>query len=70
MRTPTCTFLENSYDITHMWNLKYDTNEPIYKTKRCRDKENKPVVAKGGEGGGEGWIGGLGLADRKYIKNR
>ena len=18
------------YDITHMWNLKYDTNEPIY----------------------------------------
>ena len=20
------------YDITHMWNLKYDTNEPIYKT--------------------------------------
>ena len=21
-----------SYDITHMWNLKYDTNELIYKT--------------------------------------
>ena len=21
-----------SYDITYMWNLKYDTNEPIYKT--------------------------------------
>ena len=20
------------YDITHMWNLKYDTNEPIYET--------------------------------------
>ena len=20
------------YDITYMWNLKYDTNEPIYKT--------------------------------------
>ena len=21
-----------SYDITYMWNLKYDTSEPIYKT--------------------------------------
>ena len=20
------------YDITYMWNLKYDTNEPIYET--------------------------------------
>ena len=22
------------YDITYMWNLKYDTNEPIYETER------------------------------------
>ena len=22
-----------AYDITYMWNLKYDTNEHIYKTK-------------------------------------
>ena len=22
------------YDITYMWNLKYDTNEPIYKTEK------------------------------------
>ena len=21
-----------SYDITYMWNLKYDTNEPVYET--------------------------------------
>ena len=21
-----------SYDITYMWNVKYDTNEPMYKT--------------------------------------
>ena len=21
-----------SYDITYMWNLKYETNEPIYET--------------------------------------
>ena len=23
-----------AYDITYMWNLKYDTNEPIYETER------------------------------------
>ena len=30
----TCTPRERqiSYDITYMWNLKYDTNELIYKT--------------------------------------
>ena len=22
------------YDITYMWNLKYDTNEPIFETER------------------------------------
>ena len=31
-----CTKLEREnqkpYDITYMWNLKYGTNEPIYKT--------------------------------------
>ena len=34
-----------------MWNLKGGTNEPIYKTDRLADIENRPVVAKG-EGGG------------------
>ena len=24
--------LQIPYDITYMWNLKYDTNEPIYET--------------------------------------
>ena len=33
-----------SYDITYMWNLKYDTNELIYKTDTDSDIENKPVV--------------------------
>ena len=23
---------KETYDITYMWNLKYNTNEPIYKT--------------------------------------
>ena len=33
------------YDITYMWNIKYDTNEPIYETES--DTENRLVVAKG-----------------------
>ena len=48
-----------------MWNLKYDTNEPIYKTETDSDIENRLVVAKG-KGVGEGWSGSLGLADANY----
>ena len=33
------------YDITYMWNLKYDTNELIYKTEAV--VENKLMVTKG-----------------------
>ena len=29
-----------------MWNLKYGTNEPIYKTNSIRDTENSLVIAK------------------------
>ena len=29
-----------------MWNLKYDTNELIYKTNRLTDVENKLMVTK------------------------
>ena len=36
-----------SYDITYMWNLKYDTNELIYKTEIDLDIENKTRVTKG-----------------------
>ena len=35
------------YDITYMWNLKYDTNVLIYKTETDSDIENRLVVAKG-----------------------
>ena len=38
------------YDTICMWNLKYGTNEPVYKTDRLTDMENRLVVAKG-EGG-------------------
>ena len=34
------------YDITCMWNLKYDTNELNYKEKDSTDIENRLVVVK------------------------
>ena len=36
----------NTDDTTYMWNLKYDTNECIYKRKRHKDIENKLMVTK------------------------
>ena len=39
------------YDIISMWNLKYDTNEHIYKKKKDSDTENTLVVVKGEVGG-------------------
>ena len=41
-----------SCDITHMWNLKYDTNELIFKTETDSQTENKLMVTKGERGGG------------------
>ena len=40
-----------SHDITYIWNLKYDTNEVIYRS-RLTDMENQLMVTtgKGGEG--------------------
>ena len=35
------------YDIIYMWNLKYNTNEPIYKTETDSDIENRPMVVSG-----------------------
>ena len=43
-----------SYDIIYMWNLKYDTNELIYKTERDRHREL--MVAKGER---KRWRGGI-----------
>ena len=49
------------YDITYMWNLKYDTNEQnLQNRNRLTDIKNRLVVAKG-----EGRIESLGLADEK-----
>ena len=53
-----------SYDITYMWNLKYDTDQHIYETKTDTDIENRVVVDKGE--GGEGRNGSLGIAHANY----
>ena len=47
-------------DITYMYNLKYDTNELIYKTEIDQQTENRLVVAKGEwEGSGMDWEFGV-----------
>ena len=55
-------------DITCMCNLKYNTDEHIYKTRnRLTDIENKLVVAKERWGELEGGkTGHLGLTDANY----
>ena len=46
------------YDATYMWNLKCDTNEPIYKTETDSQAEIRLVVAKG-RGRGMDWEFGV-----------
>ena len=36
--------------MAYMWNLKYDTNELIYKTETDSQTENKLIIAKGKRG--------------------
>ena len=52
---------KDTYDITYIWNLKYDANEHIYET----ETDNRLVTK--GEGGEGGMIGSLGLADVNWI---
>ena len=43
-----------------MWNLKYGTNESIYKTETDSDTENRLAVTKGEkEGSGRDWEFGV-----------
>ena len=48
------------YNITYMWDLKYDTKEPIYKIET--DPQTRTSMVAKGEVAGEGWTGRLGLA--------
>ena len=57
------------YDITYMWNLKYDTNEPIYKTERASQTWRTDLwLLKGREG--EGQTGSLGLVGANHRMNK
>ena len=46
------------YDITYMWDLKYDTNEPICETETDSELEYRFVVSKGKSVGGRNGLGG------------
>ena len=55
------------YGITYMWNLKYETNEPIYEIES--ETQRTTASAGGCRSGGdvrEGWSGSLGLTDANY----
>ena len=45
------------YDTTYMWNLKYSTNEPIYKTETPSHREK--ACGCQGEGNGMDWKFGV-----------
>ena len=53
-------------DITYMWNLKYDTNEPIYKAETDSQTQKTALWLPMGQGEGEGWNGSLGLVNANY----
>ena len=54
------------YDITYMWNLKYGTDESIYKTEKDLQTWRTDSWLPRGRGTGVGWIGSLGLVDANY----
>ena len=52
-------------DITFMWDLKYGTNEPIYKTETDSQTQRTDFLPRV-VGEGVGWSGSLGLVDANY----
>ena len=55
-----------SYDITYIWNLKYGTNEPIYKTETDSKTWRIDLRLPREREEGAGWTGSLGLVDTNY----
>ena len=51
------------YDITYIWNLKYDTNQHICETKQTHSYREQTCGCQGGGGVEEGRNGSLGLAE-------
>ena len=58
---------KDKYYITYVWNLKYGTSKPIYKSEADSQTENRLVTAKG-DRVREGRTGSLGLADMNYFR--
>ena len=54
------------YDISCMWNLKYGTNEPIYRTETDSQTYGTDLWLLRGREEGVGWTGSLGLVDAEY----
>ena len=57
------------YDITYMWNLKYDTNEPIYETETDSWTQRTDLWLPRGRGcgGGMEWEFGISRCKLVYI---
>ena len=51
------------YDITYMWNLRYDTNELIHETETSSQTQRTNLWLPRGEEVGEGRIESVGLTD-------
>ena len=59
---------QTSYDITYMWNLKYDTNELIYETETDSQTQRTDLwLPRGWGGGGEGMDWELGVSRCKLL---
>ena len=57
---------EIPYDITYMWNLKYDINELIYETETDSQTQRTDLELPREREFGERRTGSLGLADANY----
>ena len=56
---------EIPYDITYMWNLKYVTDDPIYKTETDH-RDGEQTCGCPGRREEVGWMASLGLVNTKY----
>ena len=58
------------YNTTYMWNLKYGTDEPIYRTEIDLQTENRLVVAKGEWDGWEFGVSRCKLLHSEWISSK
>ena len=52
--------------ISHIWTLKYGTNEPIYKIETDSQTWRTELWLPRGSGEGVGWMGSLGAVNANY----